>query len=148
MGWPLAAAVWMVLAAPLWAAEPPSARTQAQGARLGEHASMTRLVLDVSELTRFYTHVADGGLRVLVGIPSVDWEANRHHLRPFGVIARFDFMRRGFKRGLLVVHTKVPVLIERQFTLGPDPAAQRGNRLVLDLTPRDPGGRTGAGQKG
>lgn len=134
---------WMVLVCMLVggaqavAAERPSARTQAEETRMGQHPNLTRLVLDVSELTRFYTHVADGGRRILVGIPSVDWEANRHHLKPFGLIARFDFMRRGLKRGLLVIHAKAPARIEHQFTLGPDPAGHRGNRLVLDLAPRD-----------
>lgn len=118
------------------AAERPG-RTQTQDTRMGEHPSLTRLVLDVSELTRFYTHVADDGMRILVGIPSVDWDANRHRLKPFGLIARFDFMRRGLKRGLLVIHAKAPARVEHQFTLGPDPAEHRGNRLVLDLAPRD-----------
>lgn len=123
------------------AAERPAARTQAEDTRMGQHANLTRLVLDVSELTRFYSHVTDGGRRILVGIPSVDWEANRHHLKPFGLIARFDFMRRGLKRGLLVIHTKMPARIEHQFTLGPDPADHKGNRLVLDLVPRDLAGK-------
>lgn len=117
-------------------ARPQAAATQAGATRLGEHPGLTRLVLDVSELTRFYTHEADGGLRILVGIPSVDWETNRHRLKPFGLIARFDFMRRGLKRGLLVIHAKEPARVEHQFTLGPDPAEHRGNRLVLDLAPR------------
>lgn len=122
------------------AAERP-AQTQTRDTRVGEHPNLTRLVLDVSELTRFYTHVADDGMRILVGIPSVDWEANRHRLKPFGLIARFDFMRRGLKRGLLVIHAKAPARIEHQFTLGPDPAEHRGNRLVLDLAPRDLAGK-------
>lgn len=134
---------WMVLVCTLVggaqavAAERASARTQAEETRMGQHPNLTRLVLDVSELTRFYTHVADDGRRILVGIPSVDWEANRHSLKPFGLVARFDFMRRGLKRGLLVIHTRIPARIEHQFTLGPDPAGHRGNRLVLDLAPRD-----------
>jgi len=122
------------------AAEKP-AQTQTRDTRLGEHPNLTRLVLDVSELTRFHTHVADDGMRILVGIPSVDWEANRHRLKPFGLIARFDFMRRGLKRGLLVIHAKAPARIEHQFTLGPDLAEHRGNRLVLDLAPRDLAGK-------
>lgn len=131
----VAAAVLPPLAGPACAAERPAA-TQTGATRLGEHPGLTRLVLDVSELTRFYTHEADGGLRILVGIPSVDWETNRHRLKPFGLIARFDFMRRGLKRGLLVIHAKEPARVEHQFTLGPDPAEHRGNRLVLDLAPR------------
>lgn len=122
------------------AAERP-AQTQTRDTRMGEHPNLTRLVLDVSELTRFHTHVADDGMRILVGIPSVDWEANRHRLKPFGLITRFDFMRRGLKRGLLVIHAKAPARIEHQFTLGPDPAERRGNRLVLDLAPRDLAGK-------
>lgn len=118
------------------AADWPSARTRAGGARLGQHPDLTRLVLDVSELTRFHTHVADDGMRVLVGLPSVDWAANRHRLRPFGLIDHFDFMRRGLKRGLLVIHATAPVRVEHQFTLGPDAVAHKGNRLVLDLAPR------------
>ncbi|MBR9971214.1 hypothetical protein [Magnetospirillum sulfuroxidans] len=119
------------------AADWPGARTETQDARLGQHPHLTRLVLDVSELTRFYTHVADDGRRILVGIPSVDWDANRHRLKAFGLITRYDFMRRGLKRGLLVIHAKAPARVEHQFTLGPDRADHKGNRLVLDLAPRD-----------
>lgn len=119
-----------------WARDWPDARTEAQNSRLGQHPGLTRVVLDVSELTRFYTHVADDGHRVLLGLASVDWEANRHRLKAFGLISRFDFMRRGLKRGLLVIFTKEPVRIEHQFTLGPDPAHNRGNRLVIDLVAR------------
>ncbi|CAA7623391.1 hypothetical protein [Magnetospirillum sp. UT-4] len=115
----------------------PKGRTEARDTRLGTHPDLTRLVLDVSEVSKFYTHVADEGRRILVGIPSVDWEANRHRLKPFGLIARFDFMRRGLKRGLLVIHTNAPARIEHQFTLPPDPDDNKGNRLVLDLAPRD-----------
>lgn len=111
----------------------PAARTQAQDTRLGNHPDLTRLVLDVSEIADFRTLVTDKGRRVLVGFPSVDWEANRHHLQPFGPITRFDFMRRGLKRGLLVIHTSRPVRVEHQFTLPPDAKAHKGNRLVLDL---------------
>lgn len=124
-----------------WAGDWPGGRTETREARVGQHPNLTRLVLDVSELTRFYTHVAEDGRRILVGIPSVDWEANRHRLKPFGLIARFDFMRRGLKRGLLVIHTKISARVEHQFTLGPDMADHKGNRLVLDLVPRDLAGK-------
>lgn len=111
----------------------PKARTQARDTRLGAHPDLTRLVLDVSERAEFRTLVTDKGRRVLVGFPSVDWEANRHRLRPFGPITRFDFMRRGLRRGLLVIHTSRPVRVEHKFTLAPDAKAHKGNRLVLDL---------------
>jgi hypothetical protein len=120
----------LLFATPAWAGE---ARTTAHETRLGQHPDLTRLVLDVSESVEFRTLVADGGRRILVGISSVDWETNRHHLRPLGLISRFDFMRRGLRRGLLVIHTNAPVRIERKFSLGPDPADHKGNRLVLDL---------------
>lgn len=125
----------LLAAAPAWADPPnaPAARTQAQDTRLGNHPGLTRLVLDVSELADFRTLVTDKGRRILVGFPSVDWEANRHRLQPFGPITRFDFMRRGLKRGLLVIHTSRPLRVERRFTLPPDAKAHKGNRLVLDL---------------
>ncbi|MEW5728869.1 MAG: hypothetical protein AB1918_13665 [Pseudomonadota bacterium] len=131
----------LATAAPARASEWPKARTETRDTRLGAHPNLTRLVLDVSEPSRFHTHVADGGRRILVGIPSVDWEANRHRLAPFGLIARFDFMRRGLKRGLLVIHTTRPARIEHQFTLPPDPADRRGHRLVLDLVPAETEGK-------
>lgn len=125
----------MVAAVPAWADAPhaPPARTQTQDTRLGNHPDLTRLVLDVSEIADFRTLVTDKGRRILVGFPSVDWEANRHRLQPFGPITRFDFMRRGLKRGLLVIHTSRPLRVEHKFTLPPDVKAQKGNRLVLDL---------------
>lgn len=123
------------------AQEWPRGRTEAHETRMGNHPDLTRVVLDVSALTKFYGHVADEGRRILVGIPSVDWETNRHRLKPFGIVSRFDFMRRGLKRGLLVIHTHAPARIEHQFTLPPDPADHKGNRLVVDLVPRHHAGK-------
>lgn len=125
----------LLTAAPARADPPnaPTARTQAQDTRLGNHPDLTRLVLDVSEIADFRTLVTDKGRRILVGFPSVDWEANRHRLQPFGPISRFDFMRRGLQRGLLVIHTSRPLRVEHKFTLPPDAKAHKGNRLVLDL---------------
>lgn len=126
-------AALICLSAPSWAAEWPEARTSTNGARLGLHPDLTRLVLDVTRISEFRTLVTDQGGRILVGLPSVDWEANRHRLKPYGLIARFDFMRRGMRRGLLVIHTTQPARVEHKFTLPPDPADRKGNRLVLDL---------------
>ena len=131
--------VALALAAPAGASEWPAARTATSRTRMGEHPGLTRLVLDVTQLTEFRTLVTDRGRRILVGIPSVDWETNRHRLKPFGLITRFDFMRRGLKRGLLVIHTSAPTRIEYKFTLPPDPADGKGNRLVLDLVKADAG---------
>lgn len=134
-------AVIMMIAAPAWASNWPKGRTETQDTRMGTHSNLTRLVVDVSEVSKFYTSVLDGGRRILVGIPSVDWEANRHRLKPFGIIERFDFMRRGLKRGLLVIHASRPARIEYQFTLPPDPKDHKGNRLVLDLVPAETPGK-------
>ncbi|HSV29599.1 MAG TPA: hypothetical protein VLL76_08565 [Candidatus Omnitrophota bacterium] len=135
------AAVMLLAAGPALASDWPKGRTEAHDTRLGTHPNLTRLVLDVSELSKFYSHTTDGGRRILVGIPSVDWEANRHRLKPYGIIERFDFMRRGLKRGLLVIHTTRPARIEYQFTLPPDPKDRKGNRLVLDLVPAETPGK-------
>lgn len=142
----MAVPIATLMAVPARAEAPraPKARTQAQDTRLGQHPDLTRLVLDVSELADFRTLVTDKGRRVLVGFPSVDWEANRHRLHPFGPITRFDFMRRGLKRGLLVIHTSRPVRVERKFTLPPDAKAHKGNRLVLDLVDANHKGKVAA----
>ncbi|MBC7953200.1 MAG: hypothetical protein H7Z12_15440 [Rhodospirillaceae bacterium] len=128
-----------VIAAPAWAGDWPNARTATSETRLGSHGALTRLVLDVTQITDFRTLMTEQGRRILVGIPSVDWETNRHRLKAFGLITRFDFMRRGMKRGLLVIHTTEPARIEHQFTLPPDDADNKGNRLVLDLVKADAG---------
>lgn len=137
------AMIAVALSAPAWA-EPPKARTQTQDTRLGHHPDLTRLVLDVSEITDFHALVTDQGRRILVGFPSVDWEAHRHRLRPFGPIVRFDFMRRGLTRGLLVIHTSRAMRVERKFTLPPDAKDHKGNRLVLDLVDAGHPGRVAA----
>ncbi|MBC7908028.1 MAG: hypothetical protein H7Y60_14970 [Rhodospirillaceae bacterium] len=126
-------ALLALVAAPAWAGDWPNALTTTSETRLGAHAELTRIVLDVTQITEFRTLVTEQGRRILVGIPSVDWETNRHRLKAFGLIARFDFMRRGLKRGLLVIHTTEPVRVEHQFTLPPNAAHNKGNRLVLDL---------------
>lgn len=127
------AVILVMIAAPAWAGDWPNARTATRETRLGTHGELTRLVLDVTQITDFRTLITDQGRRILIGIPSVDWEANRHRLKAYGLISRFDFMRRGMKRGLLVIHTTEPTRIEHQFTLPPDAADNKGNRLVLDL---------------
>lgn len=126
----------LALSGPAMAADRP-ARTETQNTRTGTHPDLTRIVLDVSELSKFYTNVTDEGRRILVGIPSVDWEANRHRLKPHGLVERYDFVKRGMKRGLLVIYTNRPARIEYKFTLPPDLADNKGNRLVIDLAPKD-----------
>jgi N-acetylmuramoyl-L-alanine amidase len=125
----------LVLALPALAADRP-ARVETQNTRTGTHPDLTRVVLDVSEISTFYTNLTDDGRRVMVGIPSVDWEANRHRLKPHGLVARYDFVKRGMKKGLLVIYTNAPARIEYKFALPPDPADGKGNRLVIDLAPR------------
>ncbi|CAA7616510.1 Putative N-acetylmuramoyl-L-alanine amidase (modular protein) [Magnetospirillum sp. LM-5] len=126
----------LLLAWPAMAAD-RAARTETQNTRTGTHPDLTRVVLDVSEISKFFTNVTDDGRRVMVGIPSVDWEANRHRLKPHGLVARYDFVKRGMKKGLLVIYTNAPARVEYKFALPPDPADGKGNRLVIDLAPRD-----------
>lgn len=130
------------LAALLWAAqgsavpaaaEGMKAKSATQATRLGQHPDLTRLVLDVDAPADFRTLVTDHGRRILVGFPAMDWQANRHRLAPFGLIARFDYIPRKARRGLLVIHTSRPTRIEHKFTLPPDAKEHRGHRLVLDL---------------
>jgi N-acetylmuramoyl-L-alanine amidase len=133
IGWVLAG---VLLALPALAAE-RLAKVETQNTRTGTHPDLTRVVLDVSALSKFFTTVTDDGRRVMVGIPAIDWEANRHRLRPHGLVARYDFVKRGMKKGLLVIYTNAPARIEYKFTLPPDPADGKGNRLVIDLAPRN-----------
>lgn len=126
----------LLLVQPALAVDKP-AGTETKNTRTGTHPDLTRVVLDVSELSKFYTNVTDDGTRIMVGIPSVDWEANRHRLKPHGLVARYDFVRRGMKKGLLVIYTNAPARIEYKFSLPPDPADGKGNRLVIDLAPKD-----------
>lgn len=137
----LIAVVLALAAGAALAADGPQAQTATQQTRTGLHPDLTRIVLDVSQLTKFYTEITDEGRRILVGIPSVDWETNRHRLTPHGLVDRYDFVRRGLKRGLLVIYTKAPARIEHKFTLPPDPADNKGNRLVIDLVDRDHKGK-------
>ncbi|OAN49426.1 hypothetical protein [Magnetospirillum moscoviense] len=126
----------LLLAWPAAAAD-RAAKTETQNTRTGTHPDLTRVVLDVSEISKFFTNVTDDGRRVMVGIPSVDWEANRHRLKPHGLVARYDFVKRGMKKGLLVIYTNAPARVEYKFALPPDQADGKGNRLVIDLAPRD-----------
>lgn len=103
--------------------------------RIGEHVGLTRLVLDVTEKVDFHTFTLADPYRVVVDLPSLDWQVAPSENDRRGVIARLRFgqFRRDTSR--MVIEALGPVEVKQAFLLPP-----QGNwayRFVIDLAPVD-----------
>ena len=102
------------------------------GIRLGEHASKTRIVLDVSERVAFNVFTLADPDRVVIDLPEVGWRLPAKALpRETGVVQtmRYGLFEPGRSRLVLAVAT--PVQVSNAFVLGP--VGRYPYRLVVDL---------------
>lgn len=121
----------MLLAIVMWpfalAAEPV-----VSGVRAGEHLSMTRFVLDLSEKVEFEVFTLGNPYRVVIDFPEMDWRIQPNALRAGkGLIEgfRFGLFTSGTSR--VVLDVKKPLVVRKAFLL--NPAGQHGYRFVLDI---------------
>jgi len=122
----------VMLALPALAAvAPAAARPAVDSVRVGEYATKTRFVVDLSESVSFTIFTLADPYRVVVDLPEVVWQ-----LKPEDIPAgrrvtgyRFGLFQAGQSR--IVIDTAKPVRVAKAFLL--QPSGKRGHRLVIDL---------------
>lgn len=100
------------------------------GVRIGEHADMTRVVLDLTGPAKFGYKIAENGAAVLVTLPGSHWRTASASRRARGVVSGYAFKRRG-QGSDLAIATFGPVTVKRTLVLRPD--GRHGHRIVIDL---------------
>ena len=101
-------------------------------ARIGLHPDKTRLVIELSEMSKFRAFVLTEPWRLVIDLPTFDWQA--------GVISKPKASAvKGIRQGELqagvsriVIDLKQPVIINNAFLLRKN--ADKPNRLVVDFT--------------
>ena len=111
------------------------AKPIATGVRTGEHVSMTRFVLDLSEPVTYRVFMLPDPYRVVIDLPEIEWRASAVDGYAAGLI-------RGLRYGLfsaevsrVVLDVAGPVAVARAFLL--EPQGNSPYRFVLDLAPVD-----------
>lgn len=110
---------------------PAAAKPAVDSVRVGEYATKTRFVVDLSQSVPFKIFTLADPYRVVVDLPEVVW-----HLKPEEVSDgkrvtgyRFGLFQAGQSR--IVIDTAKPVRVAKAFML--EPTGRRGHRLVIDL---------------
>ncbi len=128
------AALWVPILV-LAVAHAATAKPVVTAVRTGEHVSMTRFVLDLSEPVTYRVFMLSDPYRVVIDLPEIDWRASAVDGYATGLI-------RGLRYGLfsadvsrVVLDVAGPVAVERAFLL--EPQGRSSYRFVLDLRPVD-----------
>ena len=108
-----------------------AAKTTVASVRIGDYASRTRIVLDLSGKVSFNVFSLADPYRVVINLPEVDWRLKDDAVHPGKRITgfRFGLFRPGQSR--VVIDLARPVSVTKSFFLEPD--KKRGYRLVIDL---------------
>lgn len=108
-----------------------AAKTTVTSIRIGDYASRTRVVLDLSGKVSFNVFSLADPYRVVINLPEVDWRLKNDAVRPGKRITgfRFGLFRPGQSR--VVIDVGRAVSVTNKFVLEPD--KKRGYRLVIDL---------------
>jgi N-acetylmuramoyl-L-alanine amidase len=125
-----------LLATAVGGVPPANAKSTVTSVRIGDYASKTRIVLDLSDKIPFNLFTLANPYRVVINLPEVDWrfdaDAVRHGKRITGF--RFGLFRPGQSR--VVIDVSRPVNVSKSFIL--PPSKKRGYRLVIDLEDTTP----------
>lgn len=111
---------------------PAGAEPAVKGVRIGEHSSMTRFVLDLSERIDFQVFTLADPYRVVIDLPHVQWPLEVDTSLPEGGLVT-AFRSGLFKPGniRIVLDVEKPTVVDKTFMLDPD--GTLGHRLVVDL---------------
>ncbi len=102
--------------------------------RVGDHITMTRIVLDFTNPVTFSYFILPDPYRVVIDLPEVGWRLPQRPLpENIGSVQRLRYGL--FKSGMsrVVLDMAGPVVVDNAFWLAP--GGGRGHRLVLDLVP-------------
>ena len=114
------------------AATQAAAEPVVSAVRTGEHASMTRFVLELSEAVEYEVFILDNPYRVVIDFPDVTWRIFAGNVVETGGLIesfRFGSFRAGVER--LVLDVTGPVEIKNEFILPPQGSIPF--RFVLDV---------------
>ena len=110
-----------------------AAKTVVTGVRVGAHAGVTRLVLDMTDRVEFRVFTLVDPYRVVIDIAEVGWRLSQRPLpRETGILKslRYGLFKPGQSR--LVMEASAPAIVNQVFLMEPD--SRQGFRLVLDMT--------------
>lgn len=124
----------VVVSVLLWLASTVAAIAQpkATALRVGDHLSMTRLVIDFSENVEHRVFTLADPYRVVIDFPEVEWslpEASTD--ATVGLIERYRYGLFAAGQSRLVLDVSEPVAVKAIFVL--PPSGRYGYRFVLDL---------------
>ena len=111
-----------------------AAKTVVTDVRVGAHAGITRLVLDMTNRVEFHVFTLVDPYRVVIDLAEVGWRLPPRPLpRETGLLKslRYGLFKPGQSR--LVMDASAPAIVNQVFLMEPDGRA--GYRLVLDLMP-------------
>lgn len=113
-----------------------AAQPAVTGVRIGDHAQMTRFVIDVTKKIDFQIFTLPDPYRVVIDTPELDWQAA---LAPegeaLGLIDRYRFGVFEPGQSRIVLDVSGPVKVARAFVLPPQ--GPYSHRIVIDLGPTD-----------
>ncbi len=112
------------------------AQPEVHGARIGEHGTRTRFVIDISEAPKYSIFLLANPYRVVIDFPKLRWNlpANAGQ-KSDGAIGGFRFGQFKPQTSRVVLDLKAPAVIEKVFVL--DPKEGYPYRFVLDLRTRE-----------
>jgi N-acetylmuramoyl-L-alanine amidase len=112
-----------------------AATPQATGARVADHKSGARLVVDVSADLKVQVFTLPDPYRVVIDLPDVDWKvAGDTPLDSHGLVSGVRFGRFTPTTTRIVLDVSKPVKVAQSFVLAPS-AAGGAYRLVVDIEP-------------
>lgn len=116
--------------AQLGTAEPPAV----QSVRFGDHGTMWRVVLDLSQPVRFQATVLPDPYRLSVELPPIAWQARQSlRFQAKGLLDGYQFNPAPSGGGRLIVTLRGPARVKEIQAL--EPRGGAGHRLVIDLEP-------------
>jgi N-acetylmuramoyl-L-alanine amidase len=105
------------------------------GVRTGEHVSMTRFVLDLSEPVTYRVFMLSDPYRVVIDLPEIEWRASSVDGYAAGLIRGLRYGHFSADVSRVVLDVAGPVTVARAFLL--EPQGKSSYRFVLDLAPVD-----------
>ncbi|MCE2510702.1 MAG: N-acetylmuramoyl-L-alanine amidase [Alphaproteobacteria bacterium] len=130
--WRVRRIAFLILLMGAWWPGAVAAEPSVLGVRAGEHLTMTRFVLDLSERVEFQIFTLANPYRIVIDLPEMNWQIPPHALeKGKGVIQgfRYGLFTAGTSRVVLDVNR--PVTVKKAFLL--NPIGQHSYRFVLDL---------------
>ena len=111
-----------------------TATSRVSDVRIGQHPGKTRIVIDVSDKTKFQTSFKDGDRTLVVNIPSTSWDTeNEANVAGESVVKGYSSVT-STSGAVVNIALNAPGKLAYKKALGP--SSGRGHRIVLDIVAR------------